>query len=164
MKNSLKSVRIVSVRSASTNRTINNKTMGHLRKTNLIIVFFFFYFWKSQVVLAAIGLRDSFLLLFLFVFTFILFLISRKNQSQTSFLFVIFLFFWAARAFCNSQSRKILRWKSGSECIFRMQIAEQCPNLKKKLAGRFNRFIRIFRVRCFSQGFLSISRFEKQRL
>ena len=94
MKNSLRSVRIVSVRSASTNRTINNKTMGHLRKTNLIIVFFFSFIFGRVKSFSPRSVCETLFFYSSYLFSrSSCFLFQGKNQSQTSFLFVIFLFF-----------------------------------------------------------------------
>ena len=62
-------------------RTINNTTMGHLRKTNLIK--FFIFGKKSRRLFSAIG--------FSFFFFFSRFS-RKKNHSQTSFLSPFFLF------------------------------------------------------------------------
>lgn len=96
-------------RSTSTNRTINNKTMGHLRASNLIILYIIFgglYFWKKvklrfsrSVYAAALLLHSS---------------LSRRSRKKISrrllfFRVHLFILLSSRRAFCNSQSRKILR-------------------------------------------------------
>lgn len=153
MKNSLKSVRIVSVRSASTNRTINNKTMGHLRKTNLIIVFFSFIFgrvksFSPRSVCETLFFYSSYLFSRSSCFLF-----QGKNQSQTSFLFVIFLFFEQQEHSVTAKVEKFFAENRGRNAFSNANSWAVSEFEKKKLAGRFNWFIRRFRGLCFLQGF-----------